>query len=424
MTYLFQIKTYFTTPKAPSLLNLRSSIGHLPAIREVRARVEQLSPTQPDGYNPFLGDDDDNDEENPTSPLRTSTPESKLKSDDSHNEYNKKDQTVMDKMNSKHIEDINTQHFENDTKKSSSVINRVTDNCSSISVREGYNPFEDEEQEEDAEIANESNTEKQSNRKPAEGYNPFDDDDDDGEEVKTITKFEKDNNLKSVNRKATCGYNPFEDDDNEDGEGETTSSSQKRDSYPAYNPFDDDGDEDEEEEDELQTHSECVLDDVKVNLKETDSDPFNEGNDNEQDVSNEVFFKPPPKPPRVGIHTVDDSGKFKTHSKDSNIERNSAEDSKVKRIVSNVETDGSLKDLHEEDQKQNIAEDLNWNLSDNVAEEQRFNDKDDAQSKMSNSIKIEANDQEGNSGSKVGVHESALVSINLNFTSTVWFDSS
>ena len=326
MTYLFQIRTYFTTPKAPSLLNLRvGSMSYLPAIREVRAKAEQLSPTskRPDGYNPFSGDDE---EEDPPPPLKTSTPESKSNNsttDKGGNPFEEEeDMPLSPRTDSKNVKDTSVSSIvigkhSSDSGKTSAVSDNSVDN--SVNVKKSYNPFEDDE--EDMEIAdasdaekssvrsppegftNASNAGKSSGRNPPEGYNPFDDDDDE-EEIETESKKTD----ISVSSKEKYGYNPFDDDENENTVDETAKSAKRKDSYDAYNPFDDD------EEEELDAQPEASTNEVKQSLKETAYNPFDDESDDEQNVDSVGSVKPPPKPPRIGLYKVDETGKFRPRS--------------------------------------------------------------------------------------------------------------
>lgn len=111
----------------------------------------------------------------------------------------------------------------------------------SVSPQKEYNPFDDEEDEPEsptnrlADIITETK----------QGYNPFDSESDDNPASPTETKTNAQATVNTVTAEERLGYNPFDDKEEEVGEpsagsGETSGSTR------GYNPFDDEDDDEPE----------------------------------------------------------------------------------------------------------------------------------------------------------------------------------
>lgn len=340
MTYVFQIRTHFSRPQPtpPSPLSLVSSPTprrlqpappqvivtadneepptdrddvHGADINNSVSRKETDAKESEEGYNPFLDDEEPVNDADSTpeqsadlsatslddskQSRRSSEPEAVSKSP-STTEENKstlqegggKRDDVLVKSNVKpppkppRLHEITNSGSSVDTSSKTSDI--VDDKDKSES--KGYNPFEDDENEEVA-VSKES----ESSSKSSKGYNPFDDEeadvpeddsqeklnhtetkqvynpfDDDIDDTEGMTQTEKVVDQKTakkpsgvVKRRVSYphDFNPFEDDDdlesteanenskrtesNESKDKETSSGSTTK----SYNPFDDDNDDDE-----------------------------------------------------------------------------------------------------------------------------------------------------------------------------------
>ena len=347
MTYVFQIRTYFTRsqPLPPSPLSLVSSPTTrrlLPAPPQVIVTAANEEPEDADdthgadidnnvsmketaaieseeGYNPFLDEeesvnDTDSTPEQPADPPATSLGDSKERGRSSEQdaeskalsttEENKntlqedagKINDVLVKSNMKpppkppRLHDItNTGPSVNASSKARDIVDDKD-----RSESKGSNPFEDDEKEEVL-----VNNESDSNSKPSKGYNPFDDDDDEVDVVDHDTQ----KNLNDTEPKQ--GYNPFDDDDDDTEDTIQTEKVvdkkiakkpsgvvKKRVSYPHdFNPFEDDDDLETTEADESSKKTDSSEGQDKESSSGSTSksyNPFDDDNDDDESISSDV----------------------------------------------------------------------------------------------------------------------------------------
>ncbi|KAK2565876.1 EH domain-binding protein 1 [Acropora cervicornis] len=290
MTYVYQIKNRFAQQQVaqPSPLNLRKPVPRSrpappPPVAPKEVPVDSLENKssvgsakekgdRKDAFNPFLEELEDAEKDVNLESMDQSAP-----SDDSKDQKSGKKELVSE--SSKASPEINnvleTSSKDLDTNKTgpskpprkpprkvSGPDNSVEDvktkasgpvnEKGKVESKEGYNPFDEEEETEAAASPKGNVAVPLKTKKPPAGYNPFD-------EEETLDSQEKDASVKE--RKV--GYNPF-DEDGEDKE-ETR---QKKVSYPhSFNPF--------EGEDDVKSK-----DDKKLNESSSKAyNPFDDEND-------------------------------------------------------------------------------------------------------------------------------------------------
>lgn len=329
MTYVFQIKTYFSQPPVlpPTALSIkkptpRSRPAPPPPQKPVASKEEPIDLADvnvacilsdidnsgkekeegKEGYNPFL--DDSEDTEMDSTPVSTD-PSANTLSDAS--EIVEKE-TVMDSSNSSSksknsAKESTSKEGEVDEKKvmkpppkpprlyqttEISSVDTKTKTIVSLDTKDkseskAYNPF-DEDDTEELEL-NKKGASPSKLRKPPDGYNPFDEDEGDA-----------DSGAQTVNDKETkAGYNPFDDDDAEgltqtkkvaDQDTGKKDIRKKKISYPhSFNPFEDEGDLDSNKNDNEAESKDSKNDKVSSSKR---YNPFDDDIDDEEGVNNDA----------------------------------------------------------------------------------------------------------------------------------------
>ncbi|XP_015749965.1 PREDICTED: EH domain-binding protein 1-like protein 1 [Acropora digitifera] len=295
MTYVYQIKNRFAQQQVaqPSPLNLRKPVPRSrpappPPVTSKGVPVDSLEnkssvgsskekDNRKDAFNPFLEELEDAEKDVSSEPMDQSTT---APSDDTKDQKSGKKELVSESSNaspeiinvletsSKDLDtnetgpskpprkpprkvsgpDNSVELVEDVKTKASGAVNEK----GKVESKEGYNPFDEEEETEAAASPKGNVAVPLKTEKPPAGYNPFD-------EEETLDSQEKDASVKE--RKV--GYNPF-DEDGEDKE-ETR---QKKVSYPhSFNPF--------EGEDDVKSK-----DDKKLNESSSKAyNPFDDEND-------------------------------------------------------------------------------------------------------------------------------------------------
>lgn len=344
MTYVFQMKTHFSRTSAlpPSPLSLLSSSAPRklpPAPPQVTAPATYEEPKHGDaddgtdivdkvggaetaaedsteGYNPFLEDDEENEAD--STPEITADP-SDISLVVSKERKSSREQEVVRKSSSASEEDKKTvqesggkgndvlvkSHMKPPPKpprlheitnsspkvdassKTTDTVNKKQDKNES----EGYNPFDEDENEEV--VDSKETVPSSKTTKPSKAYNPFDDDEDD--------VGDDDSQEKKLNDKeAKQGYNPFDDDDDETEDVTQTSKNadqyvgkksagvvKRRVSYPHdFNPFEEEDDIQSGEPDESSRKTESrdgKVDKEALSASTKSYNPFDDDDDNDDE---------------------------------------------------------------------------------------------------------------------------------------------